>query len=70
MSSIKELNQEYNEKLNELFEKILCDKCMKEIKIGEVEGKLILNEENKMMLCKKCTEELKKELIGEEGFFR
>ena len=50
--SINELNKKYNKLVDELFEKILCDKCMKEIKIGQVEGELTIKNK-KLMLCKK-----------------
>ena len=60
METIEEINSRFNHMVDELFEKVLCDKCMKEIKIGQVDGEIILKNSEKIMLCKKCTEEIKK----------
>ncbi|VVB75863.1 Uncharacterised protein [Candidatus Tiddalikarchaeum anstoanum] len=58
--NLKSLNTKYNEMVDELFEELLCDKCMKTIKVGNADGKLVnmLNNET-LFLCKKCNEEVR-----------
>ena len=68
METINELNKKYNKLVDELFEKVLCDRCMKEIKMGQVEAEFIIHKNEKMMLCNKCAEEIKKELFDKNGF--
>lgn len=54
------LNAKYNKLVDELFEEVLCDKCMKTIKMGNVDGKLVntLNNET-LFLCKKCNKDVR-----------
>jgi RNase P subunit RPR2 len=54
------LAEKYNILASELYEEVLCDKCMRSIKVGNAESKLVnlLNNEI-MFLCKKCNEEVR-----------
>lgn len=56
---ISSLNTKYNEMIEELFEEVLCDKCRKTVKIGNIQGKLVNTLNNQeLLLCKDCNDKL------------
>ena len=59
VDTINQINNKYNELVEELFEEVLCDNCRKTIKIGNIDGKLtkILDNET-LFLCKECNTKL------------
>jgi RNase P subunit RPR2 len=56
---INSLNTKYNNMIEELFEEVLCDKCRKTVKLGNIQGKLVntLNNET-LFLCKECNDKI------------
>ena len=60
---INNLNEKYNELVEELFEEVLCDKCRRSIRIGNMDGKLVnmLNQDT-LFLCKECNKEIMKQI--------
>ncbi|MBN1923641.1 MAG: hypothetical protein JW791_02685 [Nanoarchaeota archaeon] len=61
--NINSLNYKYDKLIEELYEEVLCDKCRRTIKLGNIEGKItnVLNNET-LFLCKECNNKLIKEI--------
>ncbi len=61
--NLNTLNHKYDKLIEELYEEVLCDKCRRSIKIGNVEGKLtnMINNDT-LFLCKECNNNITKEI--------
>lgn len=60
---INNLNNKYNKLIEDLFEEVLCDKCRKTVKLGNIEGKLInAFHKETLLLCKECHNEITKQI--------